>query len=578
MTGSQIFYEMMKRNGVKHIFGRSILPVTRHHQEQFQFIFSRNGQSAGHMAEGYARVTGKPGVVLVTSRPQVTNFVISMLDALSDGVPLVVFTGQLDPAMELDSDAYQEPDIVEISRSCTKWNVMVEDIAKLPRRINEAFIIATSGRPGPVLVDLPTNFTPGFSPHTIPQCTDTHVLPTKPLIKPAADSNNLVYQAADMINHAKRPIIYAGHGILSSTKGPQLLHQLSREGNIPVTTTLHGLGAFDELDERSLHMSGMHGSTYANLAMQEADVIIALGARFDERSTGEIKLFAPAAREAAQQGKGGIIQFEIMPRNINKVINAQIPIVGDVVENLSLLVPLVNYLPRANWFTDIKNWKARYPFTYIPSSSGGLLKPQEVIQELDHQTKDLKNNVIITTGVGQHQMWAAQFYRWRYPSTMISSGGLGTMGFGLPAAIGCKIGAPDKIVINIDGDGSLCVTAMELATASQLNIGVKCMVLNNQGLDMVNQVERINHNSPSLNIQLKNPDFSKLAESMHVYALRVQDKSELFAKMKAFLEYDKSKPILMEVLVDPTENVYPMTIPVPTLPSVNFQEQITSKF
>lgn len=290
MSGGQIFHEMMRRHDVKHVFGYpggAILPVfdAIYNSEHFEFILPRHEQGAGHMAEGYARVTGKPGVVVVTSGPGATNIITPMQDALSDGVPLIVFTGQV-ATSAIGSDAFQEADVIGISRSCTKWNVMIKDLAELPRRINEAFKIATSGRPGPVLVDLPKDITAGILRDAIPHKAVAHNLPTNPLLTPA--DNALIRQAADMINQAKRPIIYAGHGVLAAAKGPELLRQFAQEGNIPVTTTLHGLGAFDELDERSLHMLGMHGSAYANLAMQEADVIIALGARFDDRTTGKV--------------------------------------------------------------------------------------------------------------------------------------------------------------------------------------------------------------------------------------------------------------------------------------------------
>lgn len=290
MSGGQIFHEMMLRHGVKHVFGYpggAILPVfdAIYNSKHFEFVLPRHEQGAGHMAEGYARVTGKPGVVLVTSGPGATNVITAMQDALSDGVPLIVFTGQV-ATSAIGSDAFQEADVIGISRSCTKWNVMIKDISELPRRINEAFKIATSGRPGPVLVDLPKDITAGILRNAIPQKAVSHNLPSNPL--PMSTNSELIQQAADMINQAKRPIIYAGHGVLSSPSGPQLLRQLSKDGNIPVTTTLHGLGAFDELDDRSLHMLGMHGSAYANLAMQQADVIVALGARFDDRTTGKV--------------------------------------------------------------------------------------------------------------------------------------------------------------------------------------------------------------------------------------------------------------------------------------------------
>lgn len=290
MSGGQIFHEMMLRHDVKHIFGYpggAILPVfdAIFKSPHFQFVLPRHEQGGGHMAEGYARVTGKPGVVVVTSGPGATNVITAMQDALSDGVPLVVFTGQV-ATSAIGSDAFQEADVIGISRSCTKWNVMVKDVAELPRRINEAFKIATTGRPGPVLVDLPKDITAGILRHAVPVKAARQTAPSNPYATSATGA--LIQQAADLINQAQRPIIYAGHGVLSSTDGPKLLRKLSEVGNIPVTTTLHGLGAFNELDPRSLHMIGMHGGAYANLAMQEADVIIALGARFDDRTTGKV--------------------------------------------------------------------------------------------------------------------------------------------------------------------------------------------------------------------------------------------------------------------------------------------------
>lgn len=453
MSGGQIFHEMMVRHGVKHVFGYpggAILPVfdAIYNSPQFEFVLPRHEQGAGHMAEGYARVTGKPGVVIVTSGPGATNVITPMQDALSDGVPLVVFTGQVATSL-IGSDSFQEADVIGISRACTKWNVMVKDISELPRRINEAFKIATSGRPGPVLVDLPKDITAGVLKTALPHKTTTPGtplgLPTNPLLSNTQTPTDLVMikHAADMINKAERPIIYAGNGILSSSMGPELLRTLAKEGNIPVTTTLQGLGAFDELDEMSLHMLGMHGSAYANLAMQQADVIIALGARFDDRVTGKVDQFAPAAKAAASRGRGGIIHFEIQPKNINKIVDAQIPVMGDVISNLASLVPLIKHAPRPQWFADIKEWKAKYPFTYEPSAQGAVMKPQEVIEELDRQTAHRKEDVIVTTGVGQHQMWAAQHYRWRYPRTMVTSGGLGVSRLALTLRINPDPEFPD---------------------------------------------------------------------------------------------------------------------------------------
>ncbi|KAJ7243646.1 thiamine diphosphate-binding protein [Mycena rebaudengoi] len=568
LSGGEIFHEMMLRHDIKHIFGYpggAILPVfdAIYDSKYFDFILPRHEQGAGHMAEGYARVSGKPGVVLVTSGPGATNVVTPMQDALSDGIPLVVFSGQV-ATSSIGSDAFQEADIIGISRSCTKWNVMVKDVAELPRRINEAFKIATSGRPGPVLVDLPKDVTASILCAALPfrHTTPGHAalgLSTNPLALPEPLIDlTLILQAAALINQAQRPIVYAGAGVLSSPQGPILLAQLAELGNIPVCTTLQGLGAFDETHPKSLHMLGMHGSAYANLAMQQADVIIALGARFDDRITGKVDAFAPEARAAAAQGRGGIIHFEILPKNINKVVDATIPVLGDVVQNMAALVPHIRTAPREAWFAGINAWKEKYPFTYTPSEAGARIKPQEVIEELDAQCKTRKGDVIVSTGVGQHQMWAAQHYRWTQPLSMVTSGGLGTMGFGLPAAIGAKVAAPHKIVVDIDGDASFSMTAMELATASQYNIGVKVLVLNNEFQGMVLQWQDLFYEARYSHTRMTNPDFVLLARAMGVHAIRCETTADLPAKMAEFLAHDNSKPVLMECLVERNEHVFPM--------------------
>lgn len=580
MSGGQIFHEMMLRHGVKHIFGYpggAILPVfdAIYNSEQFDFILPRREDGAGHMAEGYARVTGKPGVVLVTSGPGATNVITPMQDAFSDGTPLVVFCGQV-ATSAIGSDAFQEADMMGISRSCTKWNVMVKDINELPRRINEAFKIATSGRPGPVLVDLPKDVTAGILRQALPFSStqpNTMTLPSRATARPRSHTSARcdsvteceeltpeMAEAVRLINIAKRPVIYAGQGILSAPEGPKLLRELAHRGQIPVTTTLQGLGAFDELDPLSLHMLGMHGSAYANLAMQDADLIIALGARFDDRVTGRVDKFAPHAKAAAQEGRGGIVHFEITPKNINKVVQATCAIEGDVIKNLAKVLHGVESGPdRKDWLETIGKWKSQYPFTYIASdhSKGELLKPQEVIEALDHQVSDRKKDVIITTGVGQHQMWAAQHYRWRHPRTWVSSGGLGTMGFGAPSAVGAQVGAPDKIVIDIDGDASFSMTAMELQTATQFNIPAKFLILNNSGQGMVVQWQDLFYEERYAHTKQINPDFCMLARSMGTYAIHVQKAEELPVKMKEFIEYSAG-PVLMEVVIDNVEHVYPM--------------------
>ena len=528
-------------------------------------------------------------MVLVTSGPGATNVVTPMQDALMDGTPLVVFTGQV-ATSAIGSDAFQEADMIGISRPCTKWNVMVKDVAEMPRRINEAFKIATSGRPGPVLVDLPKDVTASILRHPIPySSTQPHLsaLPSRATARvrhrsvarmhgsqtvsvPNSSASDdaptpEMLEAARLLSIAKRPIIYCGQGMLSTPEGPKLLKQLAEQQQIPVTTTLQGLGAFDERSDLSLHMLGMHGSAYANLAMQDADLILALGARFDDRVTGRLDKFAPHARAAAKEGRGGIVHFEIMPKNINKVVQATVAIEGDVVKNLAKMMKQLKPAPkdsRKEWHDLIRSWKEKYPFTFIPSrpDKNELMKPQEVIVELDKQVSEMgkKGETIITTGVGQHQMWAAQHYRWTTPRSWVSSGGLGTMGFGLPSAIGAKLAAPDKMVIDVDGDASFSMTGMELATAAQYNIGVKVLILNNDFQGMVLQWQDLFYEKRYSHTEQHNPNFVKLAEAMHVKAIRCDNLDDLPAKMKEFLEYRGDRPIVFEAKVVKTEHVFPM--------------------
>ena len=512
------------------------------------------------MAEGYARASGKVGVVLVTSGPGATNVVTPLQDALMDGTPMVVFCGQV-PTNLIGSDAFQEADTIGITRACTKWNVLVRDTAELPRRINEAFEIAMTGRPGPVLVDLPKDVTGGVLSRPIPVSS---TLPTHPSAATIAarelsrrQQEASIKRSADLINISKKPVIYAGQGMVSTPDGPKLLKELADKASIPVTTTLQGLGAFDELDDKSLHMLGMHGSAYANMAIQEADVIIALGARFDDRITGNLSKFAPAAKAAAAEGRGGIIHFEIMPKNINKVVQATEAVEGDVITNLAQLIPHINACPeRPEWFGQISDWKQRFPWAYEKEGVNGLIKPQTVMATLSKLTEPMKQNTVITTGVGQHQMWAAQHYRWRHPRTMITSGGLGTMGYGLPAAIGAKVARPDALVIDIDGDASFSMTLTELSTAAEFNIGVKIVVLNNEEQGMVTQWQTLFFEDRFSHTHQKNADFVKLGHAMGIQADRVARPDELEKKLKWLLETDG--PALLEVVTDQKVPVLPM--------------------
>ncbi|RKF76884.1 Acetolactate synthase catalytic subunit, mitochondrial [Golovinomyces cichoracearum] len=567
-TGGEIFHEMMLRQGVKHIFGYpggAILPVfdAIYNSKHFDFILPKHEQGAGHMAQGYARASGLPGVVLVTSGPGATNVITPMQDALSDGTPLVVFSGQV-PTTAIGSDAFQEADIIGISRACTKWNVMIKNVAELPRRIKEAFSIATSGRPGPVLVDLPKDVTAAVLRKAIPMSSTLPTLPSHASkaaqIKMRKQLEETISRVARLINISKKPLIYAGQGIVNEADGPALLKILADRASIPVTTTLQGLGGFDELDDKSLQMLGMHGSAYANLAVQEADLIIALGARFDDRVTGNLSKFAPQAKAAAAESRGGIVHFEILPKNINKVVKATEAVEGNVADNLKILNPQIeprSMTDRKEWFDQIKLWKSKYPLSaYEKAGRCGLIKPQTVIEELSNLTAHRKNETIITTGVGQHQMWSAQHFRWRHPRTMITSGGLGTMGYGLPAAIGAKVARPDALVIDIDGDASFNMTLTELSTAKQFNIGVKIIVLNNEEQGMVAQWQNIFYEDRYAHTHSENPDFLKLADAMGIQGRRCVLPEDVVKSLTWLIE--SKGPALLEIVTDRKVPVLPM--------------------
>jgi len=534
-----------------------------YNSKHFEFILPKHEQGAGHMAEGYARASGKPGVVLVTSGPGATNVITPMQDALSDGTPLVVFCGQV-PTSAIGTDAFQEADVIGISRACTKWNVMVKNVAELPKRIKEAFEIATTGRPGPVLVDLPKDVTAAILRKSIPMHS---TLPSHPSAATVAardlskrQLDGAIARVAKLINIAKKPVIYAGQGVLGHPDGPAVLKELADKANIPVTTTLQGLGGFDELDPKSLHMLGMHGSAYANMAMQEADLIIALGARFDDRVTGNIAKFGPMAKAAASEKRGGIVHFEVMPKNINKVVQATEAIEGDVTTNLQFLIPQVNSVSsRPEWFGQINDWKARFPLSnYEKETPEGLIKPQQLIERLSNLTAHRKHETIISTGVGQHQMWAAQHFRWRHPRTMITSGGLGTMGFGLPAAIGAKVAKPEALVIDIDGDASFNMTLTELSTANQFDIGVKIIILNNEEQGMVTQWQSLFYEDRFAHTHQKNPDFVKLAEAMGVQARRCLTPADVDESLEWLVNGSGDGPALLEVITDKKVPVLPM--------------------
>lgn len=563
LTGGQIFHEMMIRHNVDTVFGYpggAILPVydAIHDSKSFNFVLPRHEQGAGHMAEGYARASGKPGVVLVTSGPGATNVVTPMADALADGVPMVVFTGQV-PTSAIGTDAFQEADVVGISRSCTKWNVMVRSIEELPLRINEAFEIAVSGRPGPVLVDLPKDVTAAILRNPIPTKTTLPSTSLAQLTKRALDesTNENVVRTAELLNKAKTPVLYVGAGILNNPAGPKLLKELSERAQIPVTTTIQALGAFDQQDVKSLDMLGMHGCATANLAMQNADLILAVGSRFDDRVTLNVSKFAPEARRAALENRGGIVHFEICPKNISKVVETQVAVEGDAASNIEKLLPLVVPVKeRPEWFARIEEWKEKYPYAYQKETPGSKIKPQTVIAKLSDLANATDKEVIVTTGVGQHQMWAAQHWTWKTPRSFITSGGLGTMGYGLPAAIGAQVAKPDALVIDIDGDASFNMTLMELSSAVQAKTPVKIMILNNEEQGMVTQWQSLFYEHRYSHTHQLNPDFLKLADAMGMKGLRLTKQEDVDATLKEFIETEG--PVLLEVKVEPKVPVLPM--------------------
>jgi acetolactate synthase-1/2/3 large subunit len=473
-----------------------------------------------------------------------------MQDALMDGTPLIVFAGQVATGA-IGTDAFQEADMTGITRPCTKWNVLVKKTEDLPRAINTAFHVATTGRPGPVFVDLPKDVTAAICNKPVyaePHLPGYHIR--------ELGTSDEIGEAAALINQAKKPVFYVGQGAILSG-AHEALKQCAEKANIPVTTTLQGIGAFDQHDPRSLDMLGMHGAAYANWAMRDADVIIAVGARFDDRVTGKIASFAPGARQAEREGRGGIIHFDIAPENINKAVPVTLGVEGDARKNLEALLPLLEDRDRAAWLEQVATWKREHPYRYTPDDREFHLKPQAVIEELCRQTA---GKAIITTGVGQHQMWAAQFYKFREPRQWLTSGGLGTMGFGVPSSIGAQVGSDlhrgGLPVINIDGDGSFCMTAMEMVTAAQYGIKAKSIILNNDFQGMVKQWQDLFFDKRYSHTEMHNPNFVALADAMNCKGFRVTKAADLETVMAQFLAHDG--PAVMDALVEKHEHVYPM--------------------
>lgn len=538
-TGAQILIQMLKEHGVTDAFGYpggAILPTfDQLYDAGLNFFLVRHEQGAGHMADGYARATGKPGIVIVTSGPGATNTVTALGTAYMDSIPMIVFSGQVRTYM-IGNDAFQEADVTGIVRPVTKRAYLVKSVKDLPRIINEAFIVATTGRPGPVLVDLPVDVTTAQITEAI---DDTPYLPG---YRPRqAGHSKMTKAAADLINASKRPVLYVGGGAILSDAWREV-RELADKANLPTTTTLLGLGAFDEHNPRALHMLGMHGSAYANYAVQESDCLIAVGARFDDRVTGNLKFFAPKAR---------IIHVDIDPSSISKNVKVDVPVVGDARVCLQDMLQHVQFVERKEWFDQINAWKNQYPFTYRDDSD--LTKPQAIIEAINTVTK---GDAIFATGVGQHQMWAAQFIRWRQPRSMISSGGLGTMGYGVPAAIGAQVGRPGELVIDIDGDASFIMFPQELATAVEYNIPVKIAILNNNFQGMVKQWQELFYKGRLAYTKMHNPDFAKLAEGFGAKGIRCDRKEDVLKAVEAMVNHPG--PCVVDFICEANEHVYPM--------------------
>jgi acetolactate synthase-1/2/3 large subunit len=549
LKGTQIMLAALEEEKVDIIFGYpggAVLDIyDQLYKSTMKHILVRHEQGAVHAADGYARATGKVGVCLVTSGPGATNTVTGIATANMDSIPLVVFTGQV-PTGLIGNDSFQECDITGITRPCTKHNFLVRSIEDLATTIKEAFHIARSGRPGPVLIDLPKNV---MAAETDYDPANIKIRNYEVMHKPAPKKMSNVFE---MMSNAKRPLIMTGGGVILGKASAELT-QLARKYQIPVTGTLMGLGSFPGTDPLWLGMLGMHGTYYANMAISHCDLLLAVGVRFDDRVTGTIETFAANAK---------IVQIDIDPSSINRNVVVDLPIIGDT---KSTLTDMINFLAEHNythasaerqeWLKQIAEWKKKVPLTYC--QNGREIKPQHVIETLHKLTK---GNAIITTEVGQNQMWTAQFFPFDHPNTFITSGGLGTMGFGLPAAIGVKYAFPDKQVVDIAGDGSIQMNIQELATAAQYKINVKIVLLNNGYLGMVRQWQELFYDKRYSHTDMTYaPDFVKLAEAYGVVGLRATKPEEVESVLKQGLSLDR--PVLMDFRVSREECVYPMVNP-----------------
>jgi acetolactate synthase-1/2/3 large subunit len=559
MDGGRALIRSLEKEGVEVIFGLpggAILPVYDPIIDSpIRHILVRHEQGAGHMAEGYAHATGRPGVAMVTSGPGATNIVTPLCDAFMDSVPMVVITGQV-PYASIGSDAFQECDTTGITQSVTKHNYLVTQAQDIPEIIREAFHIATTGRPGPVLVDIPKDIVDPMNPRSAMEWYWPEKLDL-PGYKPTTKGHpRMIKAAAEMITRAERPVIYAGGGILKA-RAAEALRALAEQTNIPVVTTLMARGAFPDDHELCLGMPGMHGNYTAVTAMQEADLLIALGSRFDDRVTGKLDGFAPEAK---------IIHVDIDPAELGKVRRPDVPIVGDcrlVIEELIKAIEGVGgaeaQADRSEWRSTLSGYQERFPLTYQQSEGDDGVKPQYVLEQIRDNTPD---DTIVASGVGQHQMWTSQYWKFNHPYTWVNSGGLGTMGFSIPAAIGAKAGRPDRMVWAIDGDGCFQMTAQELVTAAAERIPIKVAILNNAYLGMVRQWQEMFYEERYSEVYLSPdlPDYVKWAEAMGCAGFRVESPEEVLPTIEKANSID-DKPVVIDFRTDSMEKVYPM-VPV----------------
>ena len=556
MTGAEIVFKALEDQGVKHIFGYpggAVLPIydeLKNHKK-IKHILVRHEQGAGHAAEGYARSSGKPGVMLVTSGPGATNAVTALTDAYMDSVPLVCITGQV-PTHLIGTDAFQECDTTGITRPCTKHNWLVKDVNKLSSIMHKAFEVATTGRPGPVLVDIPKDVQFQKAKYIKPKELKNNNSKTNIKFN---GQDNVIENVVELISKSSKPIIYTGGGVINS--GPsatQLVRELVSLTGFPITSTLQGLGAFPGNDPQFLGMLGMHGTYEANNAMHDCDLMINIGARFDDRITGKIDEFSPKSKK---------IHIDIDPSSINKNVKVDLALVGDVKFVLEKLVSILkqkhpnfensNKQKIAAWWSQIETWRKKNSLGYINSKE--VIKPQFAVQRLYELTK--AQDAFITTEVGQHQMWAAQHYKFDKPNRWMTSGGLGTMGYGLPAAVGVQVANPDKLVIDIAGEASVLMTMQEMSTAVQYKLPIKIFIINNEYMGMVRQWQELLHEknySESYTAAL--PDFVKLAEAYGCVGIRANKPDELDGKIEEMLSVNK--PVIFDCVVDKTENCYPM--------------------